>query len=78
MSYNFDGLTHDQATLLTFGGWTPESRPRRRPAAAVVRKLIARGLLTVRRVHDGGLQVEIYEVPPAVHAAWLTQRARTY
>lgn len=31
VSYNFDGLTHDQATLLTFGGWTPESRPRRRP-----------------------------------------------
>ena len=68
-AYNFTGLTDAQRVILTFAGWHPGCG-RRQPAKSTVRKLIARGLVEVRRVEDRGLFAEVYDVPPAVHMDW--------
>lgn len=75
MTYDFQDLTFRQQELLTFGGWTPDSK-RPQPGPATVRKLIARGLLEEREdnesVSGGRFQITIktYIVPTAVHMAW--------
>jgi hypothetical protein len=69
--YTFDGLTDDQAALLTMQGWRPGDAPGfRQPSPASVAKLVERGLVEVIVVGAGGLSVTSYHVPLDVHMAW--------